>query len=312
MNVGSQQLAVVAVVLITLVSGVADAGVAASPTERIDRPVVSDPSTTNVTRTNAIAVGPNAAVGLSLRANELDDRLATLAHRERLAATTAENETAVLAVELRAIRRATNRLETRQTEVLEQHARRNATTRDLVFELAAVDASARRLESRRDAAVARLDDLSAAGVDTRALRADLMALQGPVRARVAAMAVGTVDGTSVGVETTRDSVALGVHVDDRTVVERYRADYLDAPTDEPATIEGVSELVASNYPAEWENRTGYTIRRIDADLLYVEVEYTDGVVVAYVDRTTGLVFKEFHYGPRSNASDPLDRLRLRD
>lgn len=307
MYTGSKRLTVVVVAVLLLTSGVADDVTALSRSEHVTEEP-GDPSVaTNVTRSNTLTVDANAAVGLGLRADTLDDRLATLAHRERLAASSSENQTAVLAVELRSVRRATNRLETRQTDTLAQHAQRNVTTEKLLFELARIDAAAHRLERRRDAAVTRLDDLSAAGVDTRTLRADLMTLRGPVREQVATIAVGATNGTVVSVETSRRSVALGVYTDRTALVERYRADYLDASTDDPATIEGVTELIATTYPDEWENRTGYTIRRIDADLLYVEFEYTEGTIVAYIDRPTGLIFKEFHYGPLATDADRFDR-----
>jgi hypothetical protein len=306
MNTGGKQLTVVVVAVLLLTSGItADATALTRSGDVTEGPV--DPSVaTNVTRSNTLTVDANAAVGLTLRADSLDDRIATLAHRERLAASNSENQTAVLAVELRSIRRATNRLATRQADTLEQHVQRNVTAEELLFELGRIDASARRLDHRRDAAVARLDDLSAAGVDTRTLRADLMALQGPVRAQIATIAVGGTNGTAVSVEASQQSVALGVYTDRTAIVERYRADYLDAPADDPATIEGVTELIATTYPDEWENRTGYTIRRIDADLLYVEFEYTEGTIVTYIDRPTGLIFKEFHYGPRSTDADRFD------
>lgn len=307
MNTGSKQIVVVVVALVLLTSGVTDDVTALSRSEHITEEPADLSVATNVTRSNTLTVDANAAVGLTLRADTLDDRLATLAHRERLAASNSENQTAVLAVELRSVRRATNRLATRQTDTLAQHAQRNVTTEELLFELAQIDAAARRLDHRRDTAVARLDDLSAAGVDTRTLRADLMALQGPVRAQIAAIAVGETNGTAVSVQASQYSVALGMYTDREALVERYRADYLDASTEDPATIEGVTELIATTYPDEWENRTGYTIRRIDADLLYVEVEYTEGTIVAYIDRPTGLIFKEFHYGPLATDADRFDR-----
>jgi hypothetical protein len=302
MNPGSRRISAIVVVGLLLVSGFAGDGAAApSPAQRLDESGTASPLV-DATRANTLVVDTSAAVGLTLRTDALDDRLATLAHRERLAASTPQNQTAVLALELGEIRAETDRLATRQADTLDQHAVRNVTTEQLLFELARIDAAAQRLDVRRDIAVSRLADLSAAGVDTRTLRADLMALQGPVRAQVAAIAVGAANASPVSFEVSRDSVVLGTYTGDQAVVERYHADYLDAPTDEPATIEGVTELIATRYPAEWENRTGYTIRRIDADLLYVEFEYTEGTIVAYVDRPTAQVFKEFHFGPRS--ADP--------
>lgn len=301
MNPGSRRISAIVVVGLLLVSGFAGDGAALSSTQRLDDPGTASLAS-NLTRANTFVVGTNAAVGMTLRADALDDRLATLAHRERLAASTPQNQTAVLALELRAVRRETNRLAARQADTLEQHVVRNVTTEQLLFELARVDATARRLDARRDDAATRLTDLSSAGVDTRMLRADLMALQGPVRAQVAAIATGAANASPVSFEVSQNSVVLGTYTDSQAVVERYRTDYLDAPTDEPATIEGVTELIATRYPAEWENRTGYTIRRIDADLLYVEFEYTEGTIVAYVDRPTAQVFKEFHFGPQS--ADP--------
>lgn len=293
------QLAAVVAVSMLLLSGFAGTGVALSPVDNHE--TATEPlRTLNGTRSQTLTVETNAAVGLTLRNDALDDRLATLAQREQLATSTSANQTTVLTDELRTIRKETNQLTTREAEALERHALRNVTTEELLYELARIDASAQQLEHRHTAAVTRLDDLSATGVDTWKLRADLMTLQGPVRAQVADVAVGAVNESVVSVEASAQSLTLETRAGTDTIVERYDAGYLDATADEPATIEGVTDLIATTYPTEWENRTGYTIRRIDADLLYVEFEYTDGTIVAYIDRPTARIFKEFHYGLRSS------------
>lgn len=246
-------------------------------------------------RNHTQSVGPNAGAVLTLRHDRLDDRLDALATRER--GEMADNETAALATEFDALRAGTDRLEAAQDAALQAYDDRNVTAEELVIELVRIDATARRLDKRRVAAAGRLDDLTAVDVDIRTLRADLLSLQGPVRQYSLGQFTGEREQGIVAVEASSDYVALATTTDRRSVVERYQANYRERPSDGPATIESAADLVADHYPVEWGNRTGYTIRQLDADLLYVELEHTEGTVVAYIDRPTARVFKEFQYTP---------------
>lgn len=306
MNTASTRKHTVAVVLSTLlvVSGVTGGVVAvdgdtvraASPAD-CDASCVSQSAQFDPTgaRNHSSVIGPNLGAALSLRHEALDSQLQTLAYRDRLA--TADNETAVLTMEFETLRAQADELAEREATALDNYDRRNSTAEELLVDLVHIDAAARRLDERRVAATARLTDLTVVGVNTRTLRADLLAREGPVRHHSLQRLTGAIPAGPVDIQASSEYVALATTSQQASVLERYQSDYRDRPSTGPATIEAAGELVAAHYPAEWSNRTGYTIRQLDADLLYVELEHTGGTVVAYIDRPSARVFKEFQYMP---------------
>lgn len=261
-------------------------------------------------RNNTETAGPSAGAALSVRRDGLEDRIETLVYQERL--TKAKNETQVHAAELRRLRTQADELEAREAAALAGYDDRNTSAKTLLVELVRIDAEARRLDDRRAAVSGQLTDLTVVGVDTRALRGDLLARQGPVRYHTLQRFTGDAPTGVVEVTASRQYVALATTGQQEGVLERYQADYRDRPSSGPVTIEAAGELVAAQYPAEWNNRTGYTIRQLDTNLLYVELEHTEGAVVVYIDRPSARVFKEFQYtlfGPESEVTRQRQRNR---
>lgn len=229
-----------------------------------------------------------------------------------------------------AVENRTAALRERQRAALHQYNTGSISTDAFLYELARIDAEARRLSTlvnrlRTDVA-ATVGFAMSGELRTRLdnLRADLVALQGPVRDRLVEVVRGSAEPTAVYVETSADGVVLAT-VDDTTFVrEAYvagarRPSEPDqfAQSDQPR-ISAAYQRAAELYPWAFENAIsppsagGFG----NTSAFHIRVDHRQGELTSYVDGSTTDAFREFQHlrvgrlPTVPGAANETERLRL--
>lgn len=258
----------------------------------------------------SVNIGP----GLELAANETSYRLSTLAAIERINSTrnSAERQRRILD-ELNAIEQRAIGLKDEQQRALSAYARGDVGARELLFDLARLDAEARALETRRERIAEWAKQTSDFSVDSGrldSLERDLETYTGPVREHVAAVLRGEASQTRFYVSTTSDGVVLSAIVDGEYVRESYRGDLRDLSGSKLSPEEALN-ITEQAYVGIWDSRRDTEV--VGSELSYlVRIAHGRGELSAFIASGNRMVFKEFQRRPLSTIEPSANRSQTRD
>ncbi|NLV01312.1 hypothetical protein G3A49_01760 [Haloferax volcanii] len=218
--------------------------------------------------------------------------------------------------ELNGIEQRAIALQSAQRSVIERFNDDNLTARELLIELARIDAEARALNERRVAlrdVTSRTSDFSISSGRLAALERELDTFTGPVRTHAVAVMTGEADAARFSVRTSETGVVLSVVADGEYVREAYRADLRDRDQ-RTVTYEEALDIVAENYPTIYSSRTAQNGTNVISagDSHRVRINYNYGQLTAYVDTGSGRVFKESQTRPLRSISISATATGVRD
>ncbi|MFC7204798.1 hypothetical protein ACFQJC_14870 [Haloferax namakaokahaiae] len=259
-----------------------------------------------------VDLGP--ALGFSsIRAN---GRLQTLTSIERIESVADNNVRQQLILgEINRIEQRAIALQSQQQNALSAYNAGEMSARELVVELARIDAQARNLNDRRT-------ELRQIAVDTpdfsldsgrlAALERELDTFTGPVRAQAAAVLSGRADPARFFVRTSETGIVLSTIADDTYIREVYRSDLRDRESSGVTPAEAL-DVVAENYPTIWETRASQNGADVvgAGDSYLVRISHSRGQLFAYVDSGSGTVFKEAQIRPLDDGfvGDPATQVK---
>jgi hypothetical protein len=258
--------------------------------------------------------------GLGFSADVTDVRLRTESVIERVDATeTREARQRYLLQAVSGVEQRVVALRSRQRQAFTAYGQGELPPRQLLYELALIDAEARELEERRS----RLQTLarSTSGFSISASRfgnieLELNTLTGPVRGYAAAVLRGEATAGRFFVQTGSNSVALTVIRDGTYVREVYRGSLRGENSNSFSLAEAVNATEQA-YPTVADLRLrDDTLGNPDSDSARVTIEHRRGRLVAFVDSGSKRVFQEYQYRPidqvvtRSPASATRDAMNL--
>lgn len=203
-------------------------------------------------------------------------------------------------------------LQARERAAFEAYTTHQITSKQLLVELARVDATAR----DAIATVETVDELAGStaatsvGRRTDRLETELEILTGPVRDRVRRSLVGDASPIRVYVRTSPVGVSLAVMDDSQFEREATRLDDRDAAAAIGNQID-IQERPATLYPWAWSNQLSASTRGIlSAGIYRIDIAHPHGQLTGYIDAGTERVFRE-HQTLRVNAAptrDPVVRV----
>lgn len=259
----------------------------------------------NVSRILSLPPGPapttaiesvtiDVGIATSFGTNASAARMETIALRERVtsADTTAERRRLALGA-VDDIETRTTALRLKYQTAVREYANGGTTARNLVVELARIQANADELAARLRALTALAEEPGGFELDTarvQSLLYDLETFGGPVTERVVTALRGDEDPTRVYVGATGASVAVTTLDDDAYVREVYRAD-LRRFNGTGIRAEVARNVTARSYPEIWAARTSTSGSGEGGTFVY-EVTYPSGHLTAFVDGGTERVFSE--------------------
>ena len=258
--------------------------------------------------------------GLAFASTTAELRVSTGAVIERIqSAETDERRQQLLLQEVSAIEQRMISLRASQRQTIDAYARGDRTPRQLLYELAAIDAEARELEDRRERIQSLTESTPGFSISSSRfgnIELELNTLTGPVRGHAAAVLGGEADSARFFVQTGPDSVALGVIRDGTYVREVYR-EPLRTGEDGEFTLADAVNATEQAYPTIAAQRLrDDTLGNPGSDSARVTIEHQRGRLVAFVDSGSQRVFKEFQYRPidqvtpESSVSATRDGLEL--
>lgn len=239
-------------------------------------------------------------------------------HRYDAAETAADRRAAVRAATDRLDARVTT-LRGRELAAREAFADGTVSRRAYLRQLAMVGVAAEELDEATTVLARRADEAGAGRVTTEevaAIRADLVGLQGPVRARLAQGAAGTAGTVRVFVETDGDGLTLATTVSVRSDGQYVRSAHVPGARNEtlPDQFEATGHPIDATrararelYPWTFENNAGISVGLLagglmlrDAGVYPATVNHPHGTVrrgdlVAYLDGGTTDAFREVQY-----------------
>ncbi|WP_424007706.1 DUF7094 domain-containing protein [Haloferax denitrificans] len=248
-------------------------------------------------------------------------RIQTGASIERIESATDDSTRQQLILdELNTIEQRAIALQSAQRSAIERFNADDITARDLLIELARIDAEARALDDRRVALreiTSETPDFSISSGRLAALERELDTFTGPVRTHAVSVVTGQSDAARFSVRTSETGFVLSVVADGEYVREAYRADLRNRDRN-TVSYEEALDIVAENYPTIYSNRAAQNGTNVISagDSHRVQINYRDGQLTAYVDSGTGRVFKESQTRPlesiatRDSASGVRDGLAL--
>jgi hypothetical protein len=267
----------------------------------------------------SIDLGP--AVGFA--SNVTTVRLNTLAMVDRIdsAESTAERRRLVRE-ELDSLEARYRTLETRQSSAISAYAAGRIAPRELMRQLAVVDAHARALENRRSQLATLARETEPDPVDPNrlaTLQLQLLTLTGPVRQEAADVFRGASPATQFYVAGGVESVVLTAIRNGTYVREAYRPDLRTSNDSGPGrfTTEDALEVTAESFPTAWQLKGNSTEVIGSGNLYFVNLPHERGTLNAFIDGRTGRVFKTYQRRQLSTmtatdqVSDQKDGLRLR-
>ncbi|KAB1197435.1 MULTISPECIES: hypothetical protein [Haloferax] len=207
-------------------------------------------------------------------------------------------------------------LQSAQQSVITQYNADELTTREVLVELARIDAEARDLEERRVALreLAReTPDFSVDSGRLAALERELDTFTGPVRAHAADVLSGKAAPTRFSVRTSQTGVALSSVTDDTYIREVYRGDLRNRDESGVTPTEALDK-VAENYPGVWQSRATQNGADVvgAGDSYLVRINYDRGQLYAYVDSGSREVFKESQTRPLESLSNGTPTTEVKD
>ncbi|CQR51337.1 hypothetical protein BN996_02698 [Haloferax massiliensis] len=211
--------------------------------------------------------------------------------------------------ELNSIEQRAIALQSAQRSAIERFNADDITARDLLIELARIDAEARELDERRVALrdiTTETPDFSISSGRLAALERELDTFTGPVRRHAVSVVTGQSDPARFSVRTSETGVVLSVVTDGEYVREAYRADLRNRDQN-TVSYEEALDIVAEDYPTIYSSRAAQNGTNVISagDSHRVRINYRDGQLTAYVDAGTGRVFKE-------SQTRPLESITARD
>ena len=244
--------------------------------------------------------------GLAFASTTAEMRVSTGAIVERIeSAETDERRQQRLLQEVSAIEQRVISLRARQRQAIDAYARGDRTPRQLLYELAAIDAEARELEDRRERIQSVTESTPGFSIQSSRfgnIELELNTLTGPVRGHAAAVLGGEADSARFFVRTGPDSVTLGVIRDGAYVREVYR-EPLRTGGDGEFTLADAVNATEQAYPTIAAQRLrDDTLGNPGSDSARVTIEHERGRLVAFVDSGSQRVFKEFQYRPIDQVS----------
>ncbi|KAB1189198.1 hypothetical protein GJR98_02010 [Haloferax sp. MBLA0077] len=207
-------------------------------------------------------------------------------------------------------------LQSAQQSAITQYNADELSSRELLVELARIDAEARDLDDRRIALrelATETPDFSVDPGRLAALERELDTFTGPVRAHATDVLSGNADPTRFSVRTSQDGVVLSTVTDDSYIREVYRGDLRNR--DESGLSPTVAlDTVAGSYPEVWESRaTQNGADVVGAGNSYlVRINHDRGQLFAYVDSGSENVFKEAQIRPLDSVSRGTPATEVKD
>ncbi|WP_049913343.1 DUF7094 domain-containing protein [Haloferax prahovense] len=192
-------------------------------------------------------------------------------------------------------------LQSAQRSAIERFNAGELTARELLVELARIDAEARGLNERRVALrelATETSDFSINSGRLAALERELDTFTGPVRKYAVLVMTGESDTARFSVRTSETGVVLGVVADGEYVREAYRAG-LRNRDQSTVSYEEALDIVAESYPTIYSSRAAQNGTNVISagDSHRVRINYDRGQLTAYVDAGSGRVFKESQTRP---------------
>ncbi|MFB6252565.1 MAG: hypothetical protein ABEI27_12935 [Halobellus sp.] len=258
--------------------------------------------------------------GLGFSSDVTDAHLRTESVIERIeSAETRETRQQYLLQSVSEVEQRIVALRSRQRQVAAAYGQGELPPRQLLYELALIDAEARELEDRRS----RLQSLaqSTSGFSISASRfgnieLELNTLTGPVRGYAAAVLRGEATSGRFFVQTGPNSITLAVIRDGTYVREVFRGPLRGETGDSFSLVEAVN-VTEQAYPTVADLRLrDDTLGNPDSDSARVTIEHRRGRLVAFVDSGSKRVFQEYQYRPidqvvtRSPTSAVRDAMNL--
>ncbi|ELZ87429.1 hypothetical protein C453_03724 [Haloferax elongans ATCC BAA-1513] len=207
-------------------------------------------------------------------------------------------------------------LQSAQQNAIEAYNSEDIAARELLVELARIDAEARELNERRvelREAAAQTPDFSVDPGRLAALERELDTFTGPVRKHAAAVLTGNEPSMRFFVRTSADGLVLSVISDNTYIREAYRSDLRDRDQSGVTPTQALDK-VAENYPLVWNSRaTQNGADVVGAGNSYlVRVNHGRGQLFAYVDSGSAEVFKEAQIRPLDTVSNGTVATEVKD
>jgi hypothetical protein len=243
------------------------------------------------TRSDVAAPSVDLSTALGTQHDDLALRLDRGTLRAALESTdSAATRQAVLAAAVARADARTADLVAAETRARQQYANGTIDRTVLLNTLARINERARGTRATLALVRNRTDQDDEAGARARSLRATLDQLTGPVRDRVAD-AVRRGGAGRVYVGATDDGLVLAT-VDEGTYYRgSHRADHRDDAFN-GLDLQAARNRATELYPWVFSTAARTSVRTVDADTYLVTADHGHGRVKAYLDSTTGAVFRE--------------------
>ncbi|AFK18032.2 hypothetical protein E6P09_04555 [Haloferax mediterranei ATCC 33500] len=207
-------------------------------------------------------------------------------------------------------------LQSTQRTVIERFNQDQITARELLVELARIDAEARSLNERRvelRTLASNTPDFSIDSGRLAGLERELDTFTGPVRKHAVAVMTGGAEPTRFSVRTSETGVVLSVVADGKYIREAYRSDLRDRDQSTVMYEEALG-IVADNYPTVYSSRSAQNGTNVISagNSHRVRINYNGGQLSAYVDAGSGEVFKESQARPLRTVTSGTPKTEVKD
>jgi hypothetical protein len=191
-------------------------------------------------------------------------------------------------------------VERRQQRAIARYNDDELAASELLRELAAVDAAARQISVRFEHLRDRAGFSLPAALDERidGLESRLVALRGPVRARLVAATAGRAPATTAYAVTSADAVVLGTTDGTQFYREAHLPDNYAAgepnqfvTDDDPGGITGANERGNELYPWAYADAQR-SLNQLSGSVYRVTLDHSQGTLESYLDGSTRSVFHE--------------------
>ncbi|WP_458207305.1 DUF7096 domain-containing protein [Haladaptatus sp. NG-SE-30] len=254
---------------------------------------LGDPDRTE-TKTPSISLG--AALEMDKNEFETQRRMYTFSERVKNAKTREHKKQALIDYKFTLVKQL-SKLESAERTAGKQFNRQKLTSREYARRLAILDSRAHEIER----SISHMEELSNEvprfSPEVSTLRADLFALEGPVRTHIAESLRGTTTPNSIYIATTNSGVVLSMVENDQYIREAYRADYRKPEESESILDQKAQEITVEQYPG-LKNKTlreNTDPRYSSAGIWETDIIHRQGVVKAYLDSGTKEIFREIQY-----------------
>jgi len=281
-----------------------------------------------VERSDQSRAGLNVGSAIQQDVTELQSEYASLTFEQRYENTTGQQARVdVLYTEVDRLETRVQELELRRNRAIDAYNSGDTGTETFLRELAAIDASARGVESqferiRRAAGLELPSDLQTKMTN---LEADLLTLRGPVRQQVAQGMTGARDPVPVYTLTSQTGIVLASIQGSLYYREAYLGQNRDqvgsdrfVTDSDPSGVSTANSRATELYPWVYDNiRSGPNVETIgNTSVYYVRLGHPQGSLDTYLDGRTESVFREFQVtsldtAPVRTSTNVSDGLSLR-